>query len=107
MLLWANYCCVYKQFLGCNLSPNSQSDASVVYNLFPARPHLRMNFLEEFLVGHELKFLSHKVHASLIRDWCLAHSQNTKCTKKVNTFIVHNSCLHHSKDTPYLFTKLH
>jgi hypothetical protein len=37
-----------------------------------------MNFLEEFLVGHELQFLSHKVPADLIHSWCLTCSQMTK-----------------------------
>jgi hypothetical protein len=41
-----------------------------------------MNFLEEFLVGRELKFLSRQVHAHLVHDSCLAHSQMTKNTKK-------------------------
>ncbi len=37
-----------------------------------------MNFLEEFLVGCELQFLSHKVHAHLIHYSCLTCLQMTK-----------------------------
>jgi hypothetical protein len=41
-----------------------------------------MNFLEEFLIGHELKSLSHNVHAHLIHNTCLAQSEMIKNTKK-------------------------
>ncbi len=41
-----------------------------------------MNFLEEFLHKHELKFLSRKVHAYLIQNSSLVHSQLTKNAKK-------------------------
>jgi hypothetical protein len=46
-------------------------------------------FLEEFLVGHELKFLLNKVNAHLIHSSCLAHSRMTKNTKKVHNYPVH------------------
>ncbi len=45
-----------------------------IYNLFPACTQLLMIFLEEFLVGQELKFLSRKVYAPLVPNLCLAHS---------------------------------
>ncbi len=55
------------------------------------------NFLEEFLVGNELKFFSHKVHANIILNSCLVHSKMAKNTKKfiLNSFtngvyLVHN-----------------
>ncbi len=72
-----------------------RSLALAAYNLFPACPHWRTNFLEEFLVGHELKFLSRKVHVHLVHDSSLASQQMTKCTEKAHTYLAHNSCLTH------------
>ncbi len=40
--------------------------------------------------------LSHKVHAYLVHNLCLACSQGTNNTKKVHAHLVHNSCLAHS-----------
>jgi hypothetical protein len=39
--------------------------------------HFQTNFLEEFIVMHELLFLSCKIDAHHIRNLCLAHSQMT------------------------------
>jgi hypothetical protein len=44
------------------------SQMAVIYNSFPTSPYLWMNLLEEFLVGHELKFFSHEVNAHLIHN---------------------------------------
>ncbi len=59
---------------------NSKSHALAFYNSFPAFTHFRTNLLEEFLVGDKLKFLSSKVHAHLIHNLRLAHSQMIKNT---------------------------
>jgi hypothetical protein len=64
-----------------------------IYNLFPAYPHLRINL---FLVGHELKLLSHKVHAHVIHISCIDHLKMTKNAKKVHYYLDHNSCSSHS-----------
>jgi hypothetical protein len=71
-----------------------------------------MNFLEELLVGHELKLLSTKVYAHLNYNKCLAHFLMTKNIKKfiltsltthvphseitMNMRIVHNYLTHNS-----------
>jgi hypothetical protein len=44
-----------------------------------------MKVLEEYLVGNELKLLSHKVHAYLVRNLCIGHSQITKNAKNCVT----------------------
>ncbi len=55
-------------------------------------PLLWTNPLEKLLVGHELKFLSHKVHSHLVCDSCLAHSQLIKSIKKVPSYEVPRLC---------------
>ncbi len=59
-------------------------------HLFPGCPNLWMNFPEEFLLGHELNFLSHKVHAHLVHKSYLACSQMTKTTK--NYIVIRKDC---------------
>jgi len=54
-----------------NMRTKSWSDGKVTYNLFPACPHSRKNFLEEFLVGHKLKLLSLKVHTPVSFKTCV------------------------------------
>ncbi len=39
-------------------------------------------FLEGFLLGHELLFMFLKVHDYIVHSLCLAHSQMTKNVKK-------------------------
>jgi hypothetical protein len=72
-----------------------------MYHSFPVSPHLRMNFLEEFLVEHKLKLLSDKVHPCLIRNSTLGHSQITKNTKKClypcHSQLVPSSFISHSQ----------
>ncbi len=51
-------------------------------------PASERTFLEEFLAGHELKFLSRKVHAHFIRNSCLAFSQMTYIMENVCTHII-------------------
>jgi hypothetical protein len=64
--------------------------------MFSACPHLRTNFIEEFLVGRELKFLSHKVQARLVQNSHLVHSQMTKKTKKAHSYLIYSLCLVHN-----------
>ncbi len=68
----------------------------VIYYSFQACSDLGMNFSKEFLVGHELKLLLHKVCTQLILSTCLACSQMTKSTKK-------SSYLSHSQLMPSSF----
>ncbi len=79
-------------FLTSEQRPNAWSDAYVVYNSFPACPHLWMNLLDKFLVGHELNFLSRKVCAHLIHSSGLTHSLTTKNNKKKFTNLTHKLC---------------
>jgi hypothetical protein len=55
-----------------------------------------MNFLEDLLVGHEFKFLSHKVHAHFIHEPCLAHSQMSLNNGKNHEYLAYNLCIGHS-----------
>jgi hypothetical protein len=64
------------------------------HKLFPTGFQFVPTYEVEFLVGHKLEFLSHKVHAHFIHNWYLAHLKMTETTK--NTRFIHNSCLAHS-----------
>jgi hypothetical protein len=51
-----------------------------------------MNFLEDLLVGHEFKFLSHKAHVHTIHEPCLAHSQVTTNNEE-NMYVLLTTCV--------------
>ncbi len=63
-------------------------------------------FLEEFLVGHKLKFLYHKVHDYLIHNSCLTHSHMNQNSIKglylSHSQLVLSSFISHSQTTKIL-----